>query len=381
MRGRNDRNCGTRDYEYNQQLDSQSRVWTLVEGGALAISSFRVLVVEDSEPFRNFICSTLREKPELQILDQVPDGLQAVRRAEELQPDLIVIDIGLPSLNGIEASRRIRRLSPKSRILFLSQESSGDVVREVLATGAFGYVYKPDAGRELLKAVSAVLRGERFVGERFSGYDLVRGSEAVASRERPTKDTFAPLPRNMEITHRHEVGFYSDDASLLDGFTQFIGAALNRGSAAIVVATKSHRDGILFRLQAHGLDIGTAIEQGRYISLDAAETLSTFMVNDQPDPVRFLKAVENTIMAAAKAAKGERPRVIACGECAPLLWAQGNAEAAIRVEHLWDEIAKIYDVDILCGYPLGGLQAEPDSLIFQRICAQHSAVHSIEIDY
>ena len=186
-------------------------------------------MVEDSEPFRNFICSTLRERPELQIVDRVSDGLQAVRRAEELQPDLIVIDIGLPSLNGIEAARRIRKLSPKSRILFLSQESSVDVVREVLGTGASGYVYKPDAGRELLEAVSAVLRGERFVGARFSGHDLVRGSDAVASRELPTKDAFAPLQRNMEITHRHEVGFYSDDTSLLDGFTQFIGAAQEWG--------------------------------------------------------------------------------------------------------------------------------------------------------
>ena len=72
----------------------------------------------------------------------------------------------------------------------------------------------------------------------------------------------------MEITHRHEVGFYSDDASLLDGFTQFIGAALKSGSAVIVIATESHRDSLLLRLQAHGLDIGAAIEQGRYISLD-----------------------------------------------------------------------------------------------------------------
>ncbi len=299
----------------------------------MATRSSRVLVVEDSAHFRNFICSTLRERPELQIVDQVPDGLQAVRRAEELQPDLIVLDIGLPSLNGIEAARRIRRLSPKSRILFLSQESSVDVLREALGTGASGYVYKPDAGSELLKAVSAVLRGECFVSARFSGHDLVRGSDAIASRELPTTDAFAPLQRNMESTHRHEVGFYSDDASLLDGFTQFIGAPLKSGSAAIVIATESHRDGILLRLQAHGLDIGAAIEQGRYIALDAADTLATFMVNDQPDPVRFQTAVSNIILAAAKAAKGERPRVVACGECAPLLWARGNAEAAIRVEH------------------------------------------------
>ena len=142
------------------------------------------------------------------------------------------------------------------------------MVREALGTGASGYVYKPDAGSELLEAVSAVLRGERFVGARFSGHDLVRGSDAVASQELPTEDAFAPLQRNMEITHHHEVGFYSDDASLLDGFTQFIGAALKSGSAAIVIATESHRDSLLLRLQAHGLDIGAAIEQGRYISLD-----------------------------------------------------------------------------------------------------------------
>ena len=97
--------------------------------------------------------------------------------------------------------------------------------------------------------------------------------------------------QNIEIARRHEAGFYSDDASLLDGLTQFIGAALKAGNAAIVVATESHRDSLLPRLQAHGLDIGAAIEQGRYISLDAADTLSTFMVNGMPDPVRFLKVV------------------------------------------------------------------------------------------
>ena len=334
------------------------------------------MVVEDHEQFRRFICSTLEKAPELQVVGIVSDGLAAVQKAEELQPDLILLDIGLPNLNGIEAARRIHKLSPETKILFVSQESSADVVREALGTGASGYIVKTDAGRELLEGVNAVLRGELFIGERFFGHSFVEGSGAVASQKLPTKDAFAPLQRSTEIAHRHEAGFYSDDAGLLDGFTQFIGAAIKSGSAVIVIATESHRDSLLLRLQAHGLDIGAAIEQGRYISLDAAETLSTFMVNDQPDPVRFQKAVGDTIVAAAKAVKGECPRVAACGECAPLLWAQGNAEAAIRVEHLWDEIAKRYDLDTLCGYPLGSFQAEPDSLIFQRICAEHSAVHS-----
>ncbi|HEX4920087.1 MAG TPA: response regulator transcription factor, partial [Candidatus Bathyarchaeia archaeon] len=183
-------------------------------------------MVEDSDPFRKFICSTLGKRPELQIVGEVSDGLEAVQKAEELQPDLIVLDIGIPSLNGIEAARRIRRLSTKSKILFVSQESSADVVREALGTGARGYVVKTDAGIELLEAVDAVLRTEQFVGRRFSGQDFVGASDALASQKFRTNGTFVPLQQNSEITHRHEVRFYSDDECFLDNFTQFIGVAL-----------------------------------------------------------------------------------------------------------------------------------------------------------
>jgi DNA-binding NarL/FixJ family response regulator len=152
----------------------------LVKGGRLETSSSRILVVEDSEPFRNFICSTICERPELQIVGEVGDGLEAVQSAGKLRPDLIVLDIGLPSLNGIEVARRIRKLSEESKVLFVSQESSADVVQEALGTGAHGYVVKTDAGRELLEGVNAVLRGQQFVGRRFSGRDFVGASHAAA---------------------------------------------------------------------------------------------------------------------------------------------------------------------------------------------------------
>ena len=145
-------------------------------------SSSRVLVVEDSEAFRKFICSTLGKRPELRIVGEVTDGLEAVQRAERLRPDLIVLDIGLPLLNGIEAARRIRALSSDSKVVFVSQESSLDVVREALGTGAHGYVVKTDAGRELLEAVDAVLRGGQFVGRRFSGHDFVGASDPGSSQ-------------------------------------------------------------------------------------------------------------------------------------------------------------------------------------------------------
>ena len=135
-----------------------------------SLSSVRVLVVEDYEPFRRFICSTLGKRPGLWVVCEVSDGLEAVRKAEELQPDLIVLDLGPPSLNGIEATRRIRLLSSKSRILFLSLESSLDVVKEALRLGALGYVVKVDAEGELLAAVDAVCQGRKFVSSALKGH-------------------------------------------------------------------------------------------------------------------------------------------------------------------------------------------------------------------
>ena len=339
------------------------------------MASFRVVVVEDHEQFRRFIYSTLAKAPELQVVDMASDGLAALQKAEELQPDLILLDIGLPKLNGIEAARRIRKLSPKSKILFVSQESSADIVREALGTGASGYVVKSDAGSELLEAVSAVLRGDQFVGKRFAGHDFVRDSNVVASQEFRTGSAVALLQRGTEITRNHEVVFYSADAGLLDDLTRFIGTALEARNVAVVVATKSHRDSLLLRLQAHGLDMDAAVEEGRYIALDAADALPTFMLRNSPDPVRFLKVLGDLISTAAKAVKGKEARVAIFGEMCHLLWTQGNAEAAIQVEKLGNQLAKRYAVDILCGYDVGKVQGGMDRHIFQRICAEHSAVH------
>jgi DNA-binding NarL/FixJ family response regulator len=122
----------------------------------------QVLVVDDFEPFRRFAHTTLQET-ELQVVGEASDGLEAVRKAEELQPDLIMLDIGLPFLNGIEAARQIRKLSPESKIIFVTQESSVDVVEEALSSGAMGYIVKTHAASDLLAAVEAVREGRTFV--------------------------------------------------------------------------------------------------------------------------------------------------------------------------------------------------------------------------
>jgi two-component system nitrate/nitrite response regulator NarL len=151
------------------------------------MSSVSVLVVEDYEPFRQYVCSTLGKRTELQIVGEVSDGLEAVQKAQVLLPDLILLDLGLPTLGGIEAARRIRELSPQSRILFVSQDTSVHVVRGALAEGAKGYVAKTDARRELLTAVDAVLRGEQFVSRRLSGHDFIGALDTQVSEGDPSK--------------------------------------------------------------------------------------------------------------------------------------------------------------------------------------------------
>jgi len=136
------------------------------------VASARVLVVDDFEAMRQFICLTLRKNPSLQVVGEACDGLEAVQKTEELQPDLIVLDLGLPKMNGIEVARQIRKLALESKILFFSQESDADVVQEALSTGALGYVLKARAETDLLAAVAAVLENKQFVS---SGLHAGRG--------------------------------------------------------------------------------------------------------------------------------------------------------------------------------------------------------------
>jgi DNA-binding NarL/FixJ family response regulator len=320
--------------------------------------SILILIVDDFENWRRQVHSLLQARPGWQVIAEASDGSEAVQKAEDLKPDLILLDIGLPKLNGIEAAREIRQRSPTSKIIFLSQNSDLDVVRAALGTGALGYVLKTDAGHELLPAVDAVLGGKQFVSSSLKRHE------------------FSASPAEKKAPHRHEVLFYSDDTVLLDRVTRFIAVALNAGDAAIVFATKSHRDSLLQRLKAEGVDADGALHQGTYISLDAADTLSTIMVNGFPDPVRFSRSIGDLIAAAARAAQSEEPRVVMFGEAVALLQAEGNPDAAIRFEQLGNDLPKTHKVDILCAYSLSSFHGEEDEHVFQSICAEHSAVYS-----
>jgi len=337
-------------------------------------STIRVLVAEDYEPWRRFVLSTLHKISGLQVICEVSDGLEAVQKATELRPDLILLDIGLLTLNGIEAARQIRERTPSSKILFVTEDRSQEALEEALRLGASGYVVKSDAGSELLSAVKAVIEGKRFTSSSLA-------VDAVGCKDQQTDDKRSREPVELTRDHpgiasRHGVTFYSDDQRFLNELTQFVAVALKSGSSAVIAATESHREGLLSRLRTHSLDIDAAMEQRRYIAVDAAHTLSTFMVNSMPDRGLFMKTFGNLVHSAAKASKSGTSHVSVFGECMHLICAEGNAEAAIRMEEFGNELTRTYDADVLCGYFSGHQHRGMETQIYQRICAAHSSVHS-----
>jgi DNA-binding NarL/FixJ family response regulator len=319
----------------------------------------RILVVEDYRPYRSLVASLLSENFEANVYE-AEDGLEAVVQAQRVKPDVVLIDIGLPKLNGLEVARQIRKLVTNSKILFLSAVRDQEIAEEALRIGASGYVLKSDAGRELVEAVKAVLQGKQFV------------SCALMQHIDDIKETHAS---DYSSSRRHEVQFYSDDALILESVTRFIWTSLKTGNAGIVFATKPHRDGLLRQLRAQGVDADAAIQRGTYISLDAAEVLSAFMIDDWPDAIRFTEVFGDLIPSALKAAAAVGPRVAIFGEAVALLWAEGKSDAAIRLEQLANELVKAYPVDILCAYP-SSLHIQEDESAFDAISAEHSAVWS-----
>lgn len=141
------------------------------------MSISRVLIVDDFDPWRGFVIQQLSQHPHIRVLECASDGLEALKKAEELQPDLILLDIGLPKLNGIVAARQIRKRVPKAKIVFLSSDADPDVVRAAFLAGGMGYVLKSDAAGALLMGMEAVLLGRQFVSPSLAHLADVNGDE------------------------------------------------------------------------------------------------------------------------------------------------------------------------------------------------------------
>jgi DNA-binding NarL/FixJ family response regulator len=319
----------------------------------------RVLLVDDYEPWCRFVTSTLCKHPEFLMVGEASDGLTAVKKARELQPDLILLDIGLPKLNGIEAARRIRQHSINPKILFVSENSSSHILQAALDTGAGGYVVKSDAASDLLPAMRAVLQGKQFVGRRFAGHGFAQTSN--------TPSACAP---------GHVVQFYAHENHLLDNLCALFKKTLIAGESAAAVITKARRMSVEERLIAQDIEIGQARNKGRLAIFDAEETLREFMDANAPNRDRFVERLGTIVRRAEAAALVKNRAVVVFGEMVAVLWAQKKYEAAVRLEELWNELKLTHSFYLCCAYPASLFHGQSNEESYATICAKHSNVVS-----
>ena len=172
----------------------------------------------------------------------------------------------------------------------------------------------------------------------------------------------------------HLVQLYSDDGLLLDVLCRFIGGAIAVGDAGIVIATKAHLEGLAARFRARGFDTATAISQGRYVPVDAEETLPRIMANGQVDETRFNEIVGDLLTRARTAADCPGSRIAVFGELVALVWAEGRAQEALRLEQLWNDLGRKHYFSLLCAYPITSFDNDRHIEPFLQMCAQHSGV-------
>jgi DNA-binding NarL/FixJ family response regulator len=309
-----------------------------------------ILVVEDHAAVRKAICLQLGEWPEFRVIGEASDGLEAVQLVSDLEPDLVLLDIGLPRLGGMEVARLIRSTVPSARVVFVSMESSPDIVRQAFGVGAMGYVNKLHLQNDLRPALQAAVSGRQF-----------------ASSDAKMNPVSAPS--------QHDAQFYFDEPGLVQSVTRFVAAALNSGNPAVIIATESHREAIYQQLKTSSFDVHGAVQRGTVVSMDADNALSQVMVDGLPDRNRFLEGVTDLVNSVSGASRTPNPKVSIFGECAGMLWLRGNIEAALQLEQTGNELIKSHNVSILCSYPLGIFRRDEDRRAFSRVCGEHTGVH------
>jgi DNA-binding NarL/FixJ family response regulator len=310
----------------------------------------RVMVVEDHAPFRSMICKLLQRQVDVRIVGEAADGLDAIRQAEALRPDVVVLDINLPKLNGLDVAGRLRTLVPDAKLMFVTIESSLEVVEQAYSTGAHGYVYKPRALRDMVPVLDAIIRGGRFVS---GGLARIAQGDSLAS-------------------HCHHLLFWSDETVVVDALTRFIATGLSAGNTVIAIVPAERAECVRRSLQAADVDIDLAKREHRYVPVAISELLARATVNGgTPDPARLFRAGADIVADAGLHTGNTHARIAACGELATALWTQGHLDAAIQLEHLWDEFATASQMDVLCAYPLAVRSGSEHG---RSLCAEHTVV-------
>ena len=201
---------------------------------------FRILVADDHEVVRRGLCALLRNQPEWEVCGEAGDGREAVEKVLTLKPEVVILDIGMPNLNGLEATRQILKTNPRIKVLVLTLHDSDQVVQEVLNAGARGFLLKTDAARDLVAAVEALRRGKTYFTPKVAAMVLdgyLRREDGTAA-EQPTRRRRL-TPREREVVQLLAEGKSSKEVAVVLGLS--------------VKTAETHRSNIMRKLELHSV--------------------------------------------------------------------------------------------------------------------------------
>jgi len=324
----------------------------------------RILIVDDHEVVRRAVRSLLSARAEWSVCGEAEDGLEAIEKAKRLQPDIVLMDITMPRMDGVQATKAIRQEVPEAEVILISQNDPSVGGAQAADADARDFVSKIDLSRDLLSTI------ERVAGER---KQKIGGRVNQDIQNEPWCGLLdAAAPRD------HIVQLYQDEKFLSRAVCRFAVSAINHGEGVILVPTSAHWNALRPRLEAEGVDVKAAQSCGQLTVIDADQLLPNVMRNSMPDAPLFLGLAGETI---ARARGGDRfTKVRWWGEMVNVLWERGDVAASMGLEDLFHKLAHDRDIAIFCSFLMDNFDGEVHARMLPRLGQNHSHLIPVE-DY
>ena len=308
----------------------------------------RVLLADDHIDFLKTVSRHLAAA--FDIVAIAADGRQALDLARRLRPDVVVLDVSMPDLNGFQTLEQLRRDGLETRVVFLTMHSDDEFVTAAINGGAHGYVLKSRLHLDLISAIDHALAGRLFLPS-LTSLSTVAGS-------------------------RHAVQFHANDSHYLNEISQLVGATLRSGEQVVIVTSEATRTGIAQRLQARQIDLAMLAQRGQYVAQDSALALLHAMREGRPDKERVAEMIHGLDLLRLAVPNGPRGRLTICGDMCASLCRNGDFEAALELERIWDDLTRALPFFTVCCYPIDCFENSEALNLLSNVCAAHSAVTS-----
>jgi CheY-like chemotaxis protein len=342
------------------------------------MSLVEILIADDHEGFRRAVRSIIETEAAYRVCGEARDGIDAVDKVRQLRPDIVLMDINMPRMDGLQATQIIRRELPDCKVIIVTQNNARIAREQARIADAKGFVAKSRLARDLILTLGSVAMGndgglDPRKGERRVVSDCHAPDKAVPTEGEPWCGLLASA-----APCDHIVQLYQDQEFLNRAVCRFAAAAITNGEGVILVPTVAHWDAFRPRLESEGVDVKAAEKRGQLTVVDADTLLPTFMRDGMPDSPVFLGLAQNVVSQAR--GDGRYPKVRWWGEMVNILWERGDIAASMQLEDQFDQLAHEQDIAIFCSFLMDNFDGDVHARMLPRLSENHSHLIPVE-DY